>query len=130
VTQPVFRTKDFYIVTTLLDPILYTKEEIAAVYLKRWDVELFFRDIKTTMGFDILRSQSPKMIRKEIIMYFIAYNCIRRMMVQSAKEENIDVRAISFKGSLQTIRSWKPRIGFTKFKRSESHEMLLHLSLV
>jgi G:T/U-mismatch repair DNA glycosylase len=62
VDQPGFRTKEFYIVTTLLDPDLYPKDEIAALYLQRWDVELFFRDIKTTMGFDVLRCQSPEMI--------------------------------------------------------------------
>ena len=46
VDQPGFRTKELYIVTTLLDPVKYPSEEIASLYLKRWDVELFFRDIK------------------------------------------------------------------------------------
>jgi hypothetical protein len=31
------------------------------------DVELFFLDIKTSMGMDILRCQTPEMIRKEIL---------------------------------------------------------------
>jgi hypothetical protein len=42
---------------------------------KRWDVELCFRDIKTTMGLDTMRFQPHEMIRKKILMYFIAYNC-------------------------------------------------------
>ena len=77
VTCPGFRTQGFYIVTTLLDAKRYPAEQIADLYFKRWDVELFFRDIKTTMGMDILRCQTPEMIRKEILMHFIAYNCVR-----------------------------------------------------
>lgn len=59
---PGFRPKEFYIVTTLLDHTVYPAEELAELYFKRWDVELFFRDIKITMGMDILRCKSPEMI--------------------------------------------------------------------
>jgi len=61
-------------VTTLLDATQYPSTEIVDLYLQRWDVELFFRDIKTTM--DVLRCQTSDMIRIEILMYFIAHNCI------------------------------------------------------
>lgn len=50
-----FRSKSFYIVTTLTDRDLYTAKAISDLYLQRWDIELFFGDIKTTMGMDILR---------------------------------------------------------------------------
>ncbi|MGD9947266.1 MAG: transposase [Desulfobulbus sp.] len=66
--------------------IIGTSSEIYELYLKRWDVELFFRDIKTTMGMGILRCQSPEMIRKEILMYFIAYNCVRKLMCEAAEK--------------------------------------------
>lgn len=79
VNKPGFRTEGFYIVTTLLDAKKYPASDIAALYLKRWEVELYFRDIKTTMGMDILRCKSPEMAEKEITMYFIAYNCIRQI---------------------------------------------------
>ena len=97
VDHPGFRTKGFHIVTTLLDATLYSAEELAELYFKRWDVELFFRDIKTTMGMDVLRCQRPEMIRKEILMHFIAYNCIRRLMYEAAGEADIAVRVVSFR---------------------------------
>lgn len=130
VTQAGFRSKEFYIITTLLDQDLYPKDEIVELYLKRWDVELFFRDIKTTMGFDILRCKSPEMIRKEILMYFIAYNCIRRMMLQAAETIDTNVRSISFKGSLQTIRNWEPWVSARNLSKRERQEMLADLSLI
>ncbi|MBK7352393.1 MAG: IS4 family transposase [Nitrosomonas sp.] len=56
---------------------VYTADALADLYFQRWDVELFFRDIKTTIGMDILRCKTPDMVRKEIVMPLIAYNCIR-----------------------------------------------------
>ncbi len=69
IAQSGFRVKVYYITTTLLDETVYTANEIADLYFRRWDVELFFRDLKTTMGMDILRCQTPEMIRKEIQMH-------------------------------------------------------------
>ncbi len=84
VQQKGFRVSSFYIVTTLLDPVLYPAEDIADLYLQRWDVEINFRDIKTTMDMDVLRCKTPEMIRKEIVMHFIVYNAIRQLMLESA----------------------------------------------
>lgn len=124
VDQPGFRTTGFYIVTTLLDPVKYPYEEIANLYLKRWDVELFFRDIKTTMGMDVLRCQSPDMIRKEILMNFIAYNCVRRLMYEAAEQAGLHVRRVSFKGSLQAIRSWRSVFDCDKLSKAESNKLV------
>ncbi|MBL4774434.1 MAG: transposase [Mariprofundus sp.] len=66
VNQVGFRVKAFYIVTTLLDAGLYPADEIAELYFERWDVELFFRDIKTTMDMDILRCKSPAIVNHEL----------------------------------------------------------------
>jgi hypothetical protein len=127
VEQPGFRTKGFVIVTTLLDPVKYPSEEVAQLYLKRWDVELFFRDIKTTIGMDVLRCQTPGMIRKEIAMYFIAYNCIRRLMYEAAEQVDCEVRLISFKGSVQAVRNWEPRLNHEELSRVEKDKLLQDL---
>ena len=127
IKYPGFRKKSFYIVTTLLDSTQYPAEELAALYLKRWDVELFFRDLKTTMSMDVLRCQSPEMIRKEILMYFIAYNCIRRLMYEAAEEASIEVRIISFKGSLQALRNWEPHMNQATLSRAEQFRLISDL---
>ncbi len=127
VDQPGFRTKEFFIVTTLLDPIKYPAEAIANLYLQRWDVELFFRDIKISMGMDVLRCQSPEMVRKEILMNFIAYNCVRRLMYEAAEQAKIPVRSVSFKGSLQAIRNWSPQLNRARLSKAEQNKMLKDL---
>jgi hypothetical protein len=127
VKHPGFRTQGFYIVTTLLDAKRYPAEELAELYFKRWDVELFFRDIKTTMGLDILRCRTPEMIRKEILMYFIAYNCIRRLMYEAAEEADLEVRVVSFKGSVQALRNWEPHLNQAKISRAERFRLISDL---
>jgi hypothetical protein len=127
VNHPGFRIRWFYLVTTLLDNRLYPTEELAELYLKRWDVELFFRDIKTTIGLDILRCRTPEMIRKEILMNFIAYNCVRRLMYEAAEEADIDVRVVSFKGSVQALRSWEPHLNQAKISGAEKFRLISDL---
>ena len=121
VSVPGFRTESFYIITTLTDAEQYTAKELAELYLQRWQVELFFRDIKTTMGMDILRGKTPEMIEKEIIMHFIAYNSIRMLMYEAAEETGVPVERLSFKGALQALRQWEPHFlsRFSKRKRTQ-----------
>lgn len=127
VAQKGFRVSHFYIVTTLLDPIRYSAESIADLYFKRWDVELSFRHIKTTMGMDILRCKTPIMIFKEITMHLIAYNAIRQLMFESASRTGVAHRRISFKGSLQAIRQWEPLLRQAQLKRVNHQSILDHL---
>lgn len=119
INQPGFRVTSFYIVTTLLDAVEYPASDIADLYFQRWDVELFFRDIKTTMGMDILRCKTPDMVCKEILMYLIVYNGIRSLMLESAEKKGVGVRRVSFKGSLQALRQWEPHLRQTQLVQQE-----------
>ena len=126
VDQPGFRTKSYYIVTTLLDAKAYPAAELAEAYRRRWDVELFFRDIKTTMDMDVLRCKSPEMVRKEIVMHLIVYNCIRALILEAARDST-QLRRIGFKGALQAVRKWEPclkQCGITERKLRHLIRML------
>ena len=106
ISVPGFRTESIVLVTTLTDPIAYPSEALAKLYLRRWSVELFFRDIKITLGMDVLRCQTPAMVRKEIVMHAIAYNLIRALMQQAAALYQVPIERLSFKGSVDTLRQW------------------------
>jgi hypothetical protein len=117
--HPGFRTQKFYLVTTLLDPDRYPANELAQLYYHRWEVELFFRDIKTTMGMDTLRCKTPEMIHKEILMHLIAYNCVRHLMYEASRNSDKSVRQISFKGSIQALRGWEPHLNRKDLSQKE-----------
>lgn len=124
VDQPGFRTQGFYIITTLLDAEEYPVSDLADLYFQRWDVELFFRDIKITMGMDILRCKTPDMVRKEIVMHWIAYNCIRYLMVEAATTTGERVRRISFKGCVQALRQWEPHLNQARISDQEQRRLI------
>lgn len=77
---PGFRTKEIIVVTTLIDAIEYPLSDILDLYDSRWQAEVNLRNIKTTLGMDILSCQTPEMIRKEIYVYLLAYNLLRSIM--------------------------------------------------
>jgi len=101
-----FRTRSVTLVTTLLDPQRYPAEELALLYARRWQVELWFRDLKTSMGMEVLRCQSPKMIHKELEMFFIAHNLIRCLMLQASRDYQVDLHRLSFKGTVDSTRQF------------------------
>ena len=90
------------LVTTLLDDGLVTREDLAHVYLQRWNAEVDLRSIKTTLQMDVLRCKTPELVRKEVWTHVLAYNLIRTVMAQAAARHDMVPRSISFKGAMQT----------------------------
>jgi hypothetical protein len=106
-----FRTRVITVVTTLLDPVAFPTQAFADLYRRRWQAELFLRDIKTTMGMDILTCKSPDMVLKELTMYLIAYNLVRLTMLEADALRPASPgprQPLSFKGALSTLRQWAP----------------------
>jgi len=107
VNQPGFRTKSLVVVTTLCNAETYTSEEIAELYRGRWLAELDIRTIKITLDMDVLRCKTPAMVRREVWTHLLAYNMIRRSILQSAQAAGCSPRELSFTAAMQAIAaSW------------------------
>ena len=103
VQQPGFRDKSITIVTTLAATKRYSKDDIAELYQERWLAELDLRALKCSLGMDVLRCKSPEMVRKEIWACLLAYNLIRRAMLQAASQSDLSPRQLSFTAAMQKI---------------------------
>ena len=125
VEKPGFRTKRIFVVTTLLDSREFPASDIAGLHLRRWNIELFFRNIKTTMGMDILSCRSPGMIEIELWMYVIAHNLVRALMMESALRSDTPISRISFKGTISTLRQWTPFLAVSGRETSITRYFLL-----
>jgi hypothetical protein len=134
VDQPGFRVDELVLVTTLLDAGSYSKQEIAELFLQRWNIELDFRSIKDVLGMEVLRCMTPEMVRKEIWMHLLAYNLVRGVMVDAAEAHDKVPRQLSFKGALQTMTAFQdalrwaspiPRMALLRemLKAISSHEV-------
>jgi putative transposase len=98
-----FRVQQLVVVTTLTDAERYPREEIARLFRLRWHVELDLRAIKTTMHLDDLRCKTPEMVRREILVHWLAYNLIRKVMAQAALRQEVLPRELSFAAGLAAV---------------------------
>jgi hypothetical protein len=101
-----YRTRLILLVTTLLDPKLYPLEELAALYARRWRLELCFRDLKTQMGMEQLRCQTPAMVEKEALAYLVAHNLIRCVIAEAIARYRVELDRVSFKGTVDALRQY------------------------
>lgn len=112
-------------VTTMTCAKTYPKDSLKSLYKNRWSVEVDLRDIKDTLGMNILSCKSPEMAVKEIWVYLLAYNLIRLMMAQSALLADFSPRKMSFKHCLQL---WL--IGLQQLDTADEAQMIELLRLM
>ena len=107
--------KQIWFVTSLLDNKKYPAKAIVELYVRRWLIETLFRVFKINFSSDILRSQSPDGIRKEIIARLIAINIVRAIILEASIEHKVDPQRISFVGALRVIISFSPALATSSF---------------
>src|SRR4051795_474440 len=105
-----FRTKVFVVVTTLLDPEAFPRQELEDLYRTRWHAELDIRSIKQTLKMDVLRCKTPAMVRKEIWGHFLVYNLIRGVMAEAASHHGLLPRELSLQGARQTVAGFRAEL--------------------
>jgi hypothetical protein len=105
VAQPGFRTQSLVVATTITDRGV-TAAEIGDLYRRRWSVELDLRSVKVTLGMDVLRCQSPGMVRKEVWAHLLAYNLLRTVMAQAAEAGGCEPRELSVAGTVQGLAAF------------------------
>lgn len=107
VVEPGKRTKVVDVITTLIDPQEYTKDDIAQLYGFRWNSELDIRSIKVTLNLGHVRCKSPDAVRRELWTTLLAYNLIRTTAAGIAVSHGMSPRQISFTATCQYIlASW------------------------
>ena len=105
---PGVRTREVTLVTTLLDPERYSAKELARLYGLRWGVEVNLRHLKQTMGMDILRCTTLAGILKELHIFVIVYNLVRRVMATAAQRQKVAIDRISFIDAWRWLQQARP----------------------
>jgi hypothetical protein len=125
--QKGFRVRRLTVVTTLVDPELYPAQEILRAYLRRWRMELCLDDLKTTLQMDFLRGRTPAMVQKEFYARLIAHNLLRCTMAEAARQQDVPLERLSFKGSLDALRHFTYAMASarTKAKRQDLWNLFL-----
>jgi len=102
--------KEIWFATSLLDNKKYPAKAIVKIYGRRWRIETLFREFKINFSSDVLRSQSPDSVRKEIITRLTAINIVHAIMLEASIEHDVDPLRISFVGALRIIIGFSPAL--------------------
>ena len=100
---PGWRSEEITVVTTLLDPQQYSRQALAKLFHRRWDVETDLAHLKTTMGMELLRTKSPDMVHRELWAHLLAYNLIRTLMWDAGTRRRVDPLRLSYKATIQEL---------------------------
>lgn len=103
-TRPGFRPTDIYLFTTLLDDEQYPLTDLVALYGHRWQVEVDFRHIKSTMHMEFFNVQSAALFRKELAAGLLAYNLVCALMTKASKLARLKPAQLSFSRCLRRVR--------------------------
>ena len=123
-----FRTEDVTLVTTLLDPKVYTRANLAELYRLRWHAEIDLKHLKTTMQMEHLPSKTPSMVRKDFYVHLLAYNLIRTVQLEASRQHSVDPLALSFQATIQHLSSFTCLLAHaTEEQRAYEYEQLIYL---
>jgi hypothetical protein len=103
VRTPGFRTRQITLVTTLLDAILYSADDLATLYSTSWEVETHLGYLKTAMHMDALHCKTVAGVLKELTVFAIIYNLVRMVLLPSAQLQRVDATRISFLDALRWL---------------------------
>lgn len=108
IREPHRRVREVVLVTTLLDAERYPAAELAKLYRLRWQVEVDLRDLKTTLGMDVLKGHSVDVALKEMQVFVLVYNLVRLVMLKAARRQRVRPARLSFIDALRWLQPPKP----------------------
>jgi hypothetical protein len=72
-------------------------------YCRRWSVETYLKDLKQTMGRDVLRCQSVAGVTKELTVYCLVSTRVRATMLEAASRQGVAAERVSFGAALRWL---------------------------
>lgn len=71
-------------------------KEVVGLYGQRWRIETDLRSLKQTARLQRVAVRSSDMLEKELLSAVLAYNLVRALMVEAARQAHVDPRQLSF----------------------------------
>jgi len=106
--QEPHRTRAVTLVTTRLDPEQYSAAALAKLYGLRWSVETNLKHLKQTLQMDILRCKTVEGVLKELTVFVLIYNLVRRVMCEAGQRQQVPPERISFIDAWRWLRHARP----------------------
>ena len=79
---------------------------MAALYKRRYDIEVDIRNLKIVLDTENIRARSVDTFHKELLASFVSYNLVSQFRRQAAKLAGQTPRRMSFKRTWTTFRTF------------------------
>jgi hypothetical protein len=106
-----------WLVTTLMNPDLYPRREIAELYRGRWAIETRLGEIKTTLNANVLRSKTAGGVRRELAAIVLGHNVVWGVIHLAAKQSDTPTEAISFAAAAKTALAFSHELARARGRR-------------
>lgn len=93
-----------YLITSVLECNQLSDKQVAKIYTMRWDIELYHRNLKQTMGHRKLLSRSPANALVELEWIVLGYTAMMLYSVDELLDRQIDIRQISLAAVMRAFR--------------------------
>jgi hypothetical protein len=92
-----------YLLTTLIDDKIYSRDELVGLYLQRWQIETRYNELKNMLELENLRSLTTLGIFKEISVRITWANLVRLVMLEAGASEGLHGTDLSYKKTLEKV---------------------------
>lgn len=92
--------------TNQTDPRVFPAAEVAALYARRWDIELAIRLVKDHLGLGLLWSAKPVLVQQQLWAVLIIAQILQALRLEIAARAEVD----PFDVSMELLVRWAPRL--------------------
>ena len=94
-----------WLLTSILDPMVCSREELIDLYHRRWQIETIYREWKHALNIENLRSHTPAGIFKEAYAQLILSNLVRWVMTEAAQGTTLHPVDLSYVTALTAVKN-------------------------
>lgn len=118
----------YYYITNLLNRKQIRKRQIRLLYRYRWQIEIFFKELKHILNIRKIFFYNPNGVKGQIYIGLSVYVLGKILIAQSAQKHGIKTQDISFGRAITAIRIWlnhhPGKLFCTKSRRAWVNELL------
>jgi hypothetical protein len=96
----------YYYITTLMDCKQIKRKDIRLLYRYRWQIEIFFKELKHILNIKKIFFYNPNGIKGQIYIALSVYVLGKILIAQSAQKYEVKAEDISFSRAITAIRIW------------------------
>lgn len=94
-----------WLLTSILDPQVCSREELVDLYHRRWQLETIYREWKHALNIQNLRSHTPAGIVKEVFAQLVLSNLVRWVMSEAVQGTTLHPVDLSYVTALTAVKN-------------------------